>query len=123
MSVVYSAALKNARMQQVLNFIDVAATAAHLKIYSADLVNLIDFTLAKPSFSLAADTLTLLGVPRATVGLAAGNAVIAKIFDGNGVLVVDQLSVGENQGNIIITSASITIGQANELRSGTLVHG
>jgi hypothetical protein len=120
----YCAPLKNARMQQTLNYIDAAATPAHLKVYTADWSTLlIDFLLSKPSFSLSGDTLTLLGTPVGAAGLAVGLAGAAKIYDGDGNLVVDQLSCGTENANIVLVSKAISVGQPNEIQSGTIIHG
>lgn len=121
----YSAALQNARMQQTLNYIDVSASFARLKVYTFDYSTLLlDFVLQKPSFSLTGNTLTLLGAGFVAAGGAAvGLAKKARIFDGNGTIVVDDLSVGTENANIILTTAAITIGQPNVIQSGTIVHG
>lgn len=124
MSVNYSDALKNARMQQTLNYIDADAARAHCKVYTFDYSTvLLDFLLEKPSFSLSGYTLTLLGSPLGAAGLAVGLAAQARIFDGAGTLVVDGLSCGQTNANIIITNTAISLGQPNEIISGRLVHG
>ena len=124
MPVVYSDATKAARMQAVLDAIDAAVPNARLRVYDTGFATLLlDFLLAKPSFSRTDYTLTLLGVPLFASGLANAQAALARILDGNGVIIVDQLSVGETQGNIIIESATITVGQPNRLQSGLIVHG
>ena len=124
MPVVYNATLKNTRMRDVLTAMDSGVGSCHLKIYTAGGVTLlVDFVLPKPSCSLSADTLTGLGVPIGATGLANGTATVGKIFDGNGVLVVDQLTVGVNNSNINMQTVSVTTGQPNTLNSLRIVHG
>jgi hypothetical protein len=124
MAVNYRASLKATRMQSVLDDIDNNASAAHLKIYNAAFATLLaDITLPKPSFSRSAAVLTLLGVPLSDVSADnTGTAALARIVDGAGTTIVDNLSVGTSGADIILNSVSITAGQTVTITAGTITH-
>jgi hypothetical protein len=124
MAVNYRASLKATRMQAVLDDIDNNASAAHLKIYNAAFALLLaDITLLKPSFSRAAAVLTLLGVPLSDASADnTGTAALARIVDGAGTVIVDNLSVGTSASDIILNSTSITATQTVTITAGTITH-
>lgn len=124
MAVNYRASLKATRMQDVLNDIDNNASAAKLQIWNAAFATkLAEITLLKPSFSRAAAVLTLLGVPLSDASAdATGTAALARIVDGAGTTIVDNLSVGTAATDIILNSTSITIAQTVTITAGTITH-
>jgi hypothetical protein len=124
MAVNYRASLKATRMQAVLDDIDNHASAARLQIYSAAFAALLaEITLADPAFSRTAAVLTMLGVPRSdTSANATGTAAVARIVDGGGTIIVDNLTVGTSGTDIILNSTSITLGQTVTITAGTITH-
>lgn len=123
MAVNYSAALKSTRMQAVIAAID-AGVAGTLEICSAAFAAvLVTVPLLKPSFSEAGGVITLLGVPRSdTSADATGTAAVARIKDGAGNVIVNNLSVGAGSGEIQLNSVAISAGQTVTLTAGTITH-
>lgn len=124
MAVNYRASLKATRMQAVLDDIDNHASPAVLRIYNAAFALLLaEITLGDPSFSRTAAVLTMLGVPRSdTSANNTGTAALARIQDGGGTTIVDNLSVGTAATDIILNSTSITAGQTVTVTAGTITH-
>ena len=80
MSVIYNATIKNARMQVTLTAYDANALPATMEIGTAGMAAVLAIvTLQDPSFSLAADVLTLLGVPLSSAA-AIGAGVLGVLF-------------------------------------------
>jgi hypothetical protein len=124
MAVVYSNSVKDARMNVVLAAIDAQTNPGTLEICTAAYGQVLAvLTLAKPSFSEAAQALTLLGVPLTNPSAAAGGAAaLAQIKDGSGTVVVSGLVVGVGTGEIQLVSTAIVVGQAVQITGGTLQH-
>lgn len=124
MAVNYSAGVKNGRMQTVLTAIDAHASPATLEIASAGFASVLaTITLSDPSFTLAADVLTMAGVPKSdTSADASGTAAVARIKEGGGTTIVNNLSVGTSGSDINLNSVSITAGQTITITSGTITH-
>jgi hypothetical protein len=124
MAVNYRATLKTSRMQAVLTDIDNNAAPAKLQIFNAAFaLKLAEITLQKPSFSLAGAVLTLLGVPLSdTSADATGTAALARIVDGGGTTIVDNLSVGTSGTDIVLNSTALTAGQTVTITAGTITH-
>lgn len=124
MAVNYRASLKATRMQAVLDDIDNHASAAKLQIWNAAFASkLAEITLGDPSFSRSAAVLTLLGVPLSdTSADATGTAALARIVDGGGTTIVDNLTVGTSGTDIILNSTSLTAGQTVTITAGTITH-
>lgn len=123
MAVNYSATLKTTRMQAVLTAIDANASPGFIEICTTAYASiLVTITLSKPSFSISADTLTALGVPKSGVAGNTGTAAIARIKDGAGTVVAQGLTVGTTGSDINLNSTSITSGQTVTLTAGTLQH-
>ena len=124
MAVNYSNTVKDSRMTQVLNAIDLNAAAGFMEIGTAGMASvLVTITFSKPSFSEASQTLTLLGVPKSGVAANTGTAAAARIKDGGGVNIpIAGLTVGTSGSDINLNSTSITSGQTVTLTSGTITH-
>jgi hypothetical protein len=129
MAMSYAAVLKSTRMQAVISAIDVAATAGILQIWSGDSTGILlaSLLLNKPSFTESGGVITLAGVPKTATAAADGTAAVAMIKDGNGNVVVDELSVGIagyifDTPNIVIDTLSIVSGQTVTLSGGTITH-
>lgn len=129
MTVNYDQATQNSRMDATLARIDNNASAATLEICTAAFAGVIVIiTLGKPSFSRAGSipntALTMLGVPKSGTAVLAGTntAAVARIKDGAGVTIVNNLTVGTSATEVILNSTSITSGQTVTVSSGTLTH-
>jgi hypothetical protein len=111
-------------MQAVLTDIDNNAAVAKLQIWNAAFATkLAEISLQDPSFSLTGAVLTLLGVPLSdTSADATGTAALARIVDGGGTTIIDNLSVGTSGTDIILNSTSITVGQTVTITAGTITH-
>ena len=123
MSVIYAAAVRTARMNEVLNAIDGGDNAGKLKIYTAADALLATLTLADPSGSVSGDTLTFDFDPDIS-SAASGTGAPAKatITDSDDNEIVTGLTVGTSDANIVLDSVSITSGQTVTITAGTLTH-
>lgn len=123
MSVNYSAALKSTRMAAVITAIDVDAQPAYIEICSAAFAGVLaTIVLADPSFTESGGVITMAGVPKSGVAALSGTAAVARIKNGAGVTVVNNLTVGAGSGDISLNSVSITAGQTITITAGTLTH-
>ena len=124
MAVNYNATLKNTRMQAVINAIDAGAGPGNLEICSAAYASVLaTIPLLKPSFSLAAGVVTMLGVPRSDVSAdATGTAALARIKDSAGTVVTDGLTVGVGTGEVQLNSTAIVAGQTVTLNLTVTAH-
>lgn len=124
MAVVYSATLKNTRMNDVRTAIDAGVGNATLEVCSAAYASVLCIViLADPASSVAGAVLTILGVPLAGVAANSGTAALARIKDPAGTVVVEDLTVGTSGTDCIISSTSITAGDTVTLTAGTITHG
>lgn len=123
MAVNYRASLKNTRMTAVATDIDSGAGAATLEVCTAAFATvLVTFTLSDPASTVAADVLTLSGMPKTANAAATGTAAVARIKESGGTVVVNNLTVGTSGTDIIISSTAITSGNPYNLNSGTITH-
>src|SRR5215475_10391692 len=123
MAVVYSNSLKDTRMNAVISAID-AGTAGSIEIGTAGMgAVLVTIALAKPSFSEASQTITLLSTPRSGTASATNTAAAARIKDSSGNVIVSGLTVGVSGADLNLTSTAITSGQTVSITSGTITHG
>jgi hypothetical protein len=119
----YASALKDTRMTAVVNAIDNNAAAAYLEIGTASMAAvLVVITLSKPSFTEAAQAITMAGVPKSGTASATGTAAAARFKDGGGGIQVSGLTVGVSGSDINLNSVSITNGQTVTISSGTITH-
>jgi hypothetical protein len=124
MSVTYSAAIKNTRMQAVLTAIDANASPAFIEIGTAGMgAVLVTVTLADPSFTLAGAILTMAGAPKSGTATGAGTAAEARIKDGGGTICASGLTVGTSGTDFIVSSVGIAVNDIFQINSGTLTHG
>ena len=123
MAVNYAAALKSTRMAAVITAIDVNAAAATIEIATASFASvLVIVTLADPSFTESGGVITMAGAPKSGVATAAGTAAVARIKDGGGNVIVNNLTVGVGTGDVQLNATAISIGQTVTLTSGTITH-
>jgi len=128
MSVSYSAALQNSRMDAVISAIDAHASVATLEICTAAYAAvLVAIPLnADPSFVRSGTPpsvlITMQGVPKSGTAGNTGTAAVARIKEGGGTTIVNSLTVGTSAADIVLNSVSITSGQTVTLTAGTITH-
>jgi hypothetical protein len=124
MAVTYSNALKDTRMTSVITAIDAGTGVGTLEICTAAYaVVLCIITLSKPSFTEAAQAITLAGVPKSGTAGGAGTAAAARIKDSNANVIVNNLTVGTTGSDINLNSTAISNGQTVTITAGTITHG
>jgi hypothetical protein len=125
MAVTYPTALKNTRMQAVLDAINAGAGAGKLEIGTAGMAAVLaTITLADPAGGAPAAGVLTLTMPKSdTSADNTGTAAAARIRDSNNADVVTGLTVGLSGADIILDSLSITAGQTVTINSATITHG
>jgi hypothetical protein len=124
----YATTLKSARMTAVINAIDVNASPAFIEICTASYAAVIvTITLSDPSFVEGSPpgTITMLSPPKSgTASLAGTNtAAVARIKDGGGNVIVNNLTVASpSGGDINLNSTSITLSQVVTITAATITH-
>ena len=124
MAIVYTTAVKNARMSAVVNQIDAGAGAGVLQIGTTGMASILaEITLADPSGTVSGGVLTFSSFPRSdTSANNTGTAAAARIRDSNGVDIITGLSVGTTGSDINLDSVSITAGQTVTITSAAITH-
>lgn len=125
MSVIYSTATKNARMDAVTAQIDGGSGAGTLQIGTSGMGTVLAvFTLNDPCAGAAAGgVLTFSGFPKSdTSADNTGTAEAAVIKDSNGTTVISGLTVATSSADIVLDSVSFTAGQTVTLNSATITH-
>lgn len=124
MAVIYAAAIRTARMNEVLDAIDAGAGAGKLNIGTTAMGStLVTLTLADPAGSVSGDVLTLDFDPDISAAASnTGTAAAATITDSDDNVIVSGLTVGTSGTNIILDSTSITSGQNVIITTGTITH-
>lgn len=125
MAVSYRSSLTTTRMNAVLTDIDNNASPATLEICTAAFAAVLaTITLGKPSGTVAGApaVYTMSGMPKSANATGTGTAAAARIKDGGGTTIVNNLTVGTSASDIILNSTSITTGQQVSLTSGTITH-
>ena len=123
MAVNYSSGLKTTRMAAVITAIDVHASPATIEICTAAFAAILcTITLADPSFTESGGVITMAGAPKSGTAGNTGTAAVARIKEGGGTVVVNNLSVGTSGSDINLNSTSITSGQTVTITSGTITH-
>jgi hypothetical protein len=105
-----------------LTAIDVGG-AALLKLYTAGAVLVSTVTLNHPSFTEAAQVLTLITTPAVKDASATGNAAAvtnATITTSAGVVVISGLTVGVGSGDIQLNTTTIVAGVEVDITSGSI---
>lgn len=124
MTVTYSTSVKNARLQAVVDAIDAGSGAGTLEIGTSGMASVLaTLTLADPCGAVAAGVLTLDFDPDITgIAAASGTAAEARVKDSDGNVIISGLTVGTSGTDIVLDSASITVGQSVTIQSGTIAH-
>ena len=124
MPVTYAAALKTARMNEVLTAIDAGAGAAKLEIGTAGMATVLaTITLADPAGSVIGDVLTLTMPQSDPSADAGGIAAEARIRDSANNDVVTGLTVGTAGTNVVLDNDNIAAGQQITINSAIITHG
>jgi hypothetical protein len=117
----YATDVKNRRLQVV---VDAIGAEGLLKIGTEGMETLLSVVrLSTPAFVVSNGEMNLAG--RANIdpqARASGKAGSAQITTASGKVVVDQLSVGVADADIILTSDEIRKGQEVSIAYGTIVH-
>lgn len=123
MAVNYNTATKTARMAATILQIDANASPAKIEICSASFASvLVTITLADPSFTESGGVITMAGAPKSGTATASGTAAVARIKDGGGTTIVNNLTVGTSGTEVTLDSTVITSGQVVEIISGVITH-
>ena len=122
----YSTALKNARLDLVDDYVNAGAAAGYIEIGTSGMGTVLaTITMSDPAFSAAAaGVLTASGLPISDSSAdAAGTAAEARIKDSDGNTVLSGLTVGTSGTDVVLTSATIEVGDVVTLSSITITHG
>lgn len=121
MAVVYTTAVKNARLDAVTTQI---GTSGKIEIgTTAMAATLATITLNSTAAAAASGgVLTFSGFPKTVAAAATGTAAAARIRKSDNTDIVTGLTVGTSSADIILDSVSITSGQNVTLNSATLTH-
>ncbi len=125
MSVTYSTALKNNRLDEVTALIDAGAGPGEIRIGTAAMALILaTIPLADPAAPAAAAGVLTFTMPRSdTSADNNGTAVEADIRDDAAAVIVSGLTVGTSGTDIILDSTNITAGQTVTLNTATITHG
>jgi hypothetical protein len=121
MSVVYTTAVKNARLDAVTTQI---GTAGKLEIGTAAMASiLVTINLNNPAAAASASgVLTLSGFPKTAAASAGGTAAAARIRTGANVDIITGLTVGTSASDINLDSTNISSGQNVTINSAAITH-
>ncbi len=123
MSVTYPNALKDTRLQAVIDAIDIAA-AGYIEIGTSGFSTvLVRITLATTSATKTGGVLTFAGLPKSGTATGTGTAAEARIRTSADADVVTGLTVGVTAEDIVLDNASIATDQVVTVTSGTITHG
>lgn len=121
MAVVYTVAVKNARLDAVTAQI---GTSGKLEIGTASMAAVLATITLNATAAAAASggVLTFSGFPKTVAASATGAAAAARIRKSDNTDVITGLTVGTSGADIILDSTSITSGQNVTINSATLTH-
>ena len=124
MAIIYSTAVKNARLLAVRDQIDAGSGPGVLQIGTAGMaVVLAEIALSDPSATATNGILTFSGFPKSdTAANATGVAAAARIRDSSGTDVITGLTVGTSSADIVLDNTSINAGQVITINSATITH-
>lgn len=125
MTVIYSTALKNNRLDEVTALIDAGAGPGEIRLGTAAMALILaTIPLAGTSAPAAAAGVLTFTMPQSdTSADNTGTAVEAEIRDDAAAIIVSGLTVGTGGTDIILDSTAITIGQTVTLNTATITHG
>lgn len=124
MPVIYSTAVKDTRMQAV---IDALGANSVLVIGTVDLNGsegvLATIGLDTPAFTTSNGVMSMDGLPRIAVASGTGEAMKAELRTSTGVVVITGLTVGTVDTDVVINATSVSLGQTVQVLVGTITHG
>ena len=122
MTVTYSTAVKNDRLQVVVDAIDAGASNGRLQIGTSGMASVLaTILLADPCGTVASGVLTFSGLPRTdSFADVSGTAAEAQITDSDGTVVVSGLTVGTASADVVISTTSISIGDVVSLLTAAI---
>jgi len=124
----YNVLLRNAQLDAITTF---AGNAALLRIYDgarpatggAATTKLAEFTLGSPFDAAASSGGLTPTLPADTTGLAAGTATWARVVKADGVTQVADISAGTGGTDVILNTASISVGVNVSVTAWTITAG
>jgi len=124
MSVIYTTAVKAARMTAVRDEIDGGAGAGYIEIGTAGMASVLaTFTLEAVCGTVSGAVLTMSGFPKSdTDADNTGTAAEARVRNGSATDIITGLTVGTSGADINLDSLSITAGQTVTLNSAAITH-
>lgn len=128
MTIHYSDDLADARLEEVVAAIDAGSGPGVLVVGTSALSGavgvLFTVTLDDPSGTVAGRVLTFSGTPINTTATGVGVAAKAELRDSDDNVICDGLTVGVtgSGSNIIMDTASVTVGRPVQLVSATITH-
>ena len=126
MAVVYSLAVRNARLQVVANAIDAGPGNGLLLVKTAGGNMISTIVLDKPCGVVAGGVLTFSGLPRTDPGAAFGGvAALGQLADSTGLVVADGLTIttAGGGGDIIISQNPVNAGDVVSLIAISTITG
>lgn len=124
MAVVYTTAVKSARMTAVRDAIDAGSGAGKLEIGTSGMASILAvIVLGDPCGTVTNGVLTFSGFPRSdTSADASGTAAAARMRTSDDTDVVTGLTVGTSGTDVILDSVNITAGQTITINSASITH-
>lgn len=123
MAVIYASGLRTARMQAVLDAIDVGGSGGKIKIFTSGGSTLLaTLTLSYPCGTVSGDTLTFSTITADSSADNSGTAAVATITTSADANVVTGLTVSTSGADINLNTVSIVSGATVSMTSGSLVH-
>lgn len=126
MSIVYSDAVKIARLGVVQTAIEADAGVGAIRIYTASYTTLLATVPVEDSQVASGTgtvTLALIDAPSSVNAVGTGTAAIARLCDNSGDIVASNLSVNTAAADVILDSVNITSGQNVTINSAVITHG
>lgn len=121
MSVIYTTAVKNARLDAVTTQI---GTSGKLEIGTSAMAAILATITLNSTAAAAASggVLTFSGFPKTVAASATGTAAAGRVRKSDNTDIITGLTVGTSAADIILDSTSITSGQNVTINSATLTH-
>ncbi len=121
MSVNYSVATINSRLNAVISNIDAGSSVGRIRLLSPSAGTVSLIPLQKPSGTVGTGILTFSGLPLVGPTLLSTNIVAADIEDSTGLVVISGLTVGQSTSyDIIMGITLVDAGQNITLTSATI---
>jgi hypothetical protein len=110
-------------MLAVLEAIDGGPDFATLEICTASFAAVIvAIRLPKPSFTESGQKLVALGAPLSGVASSTNIAAVARIKDGSGTVIINNLMVGQGSGDVSFNDCNFVSGETITITSASLNH-